>query len=196
MEQVTESTIPACSTEISSVDYKMLTDSEKLQMLLLQQDLLDLLSQGGEAKAQIDEICKLAERSLSNAIGSVMLVDHSTGLLNVYSAPSVPPEGVERLNGLQPGAGGGSCGNAVFRKAPQFVEDTFKDPRWENLREIAHDFNLCACWSMPILLADGNVIGSFALSSFEHRLPGKFHQKLLDIGAAVIGKILDRSKLK
>ena len=195
MDTLTETATPSCSTELSSVDFNMLSDAEQEQALQLQQDLLDLVSRGGEATTQINQICKLAEQSLSNAIGSVMLVDEATDLLNVYSAPSVPPEGIDRLNGLQPGPGGGSCGNAVFRKAPQFIEDTFKDPRWENMREIAHDFNICACWSMPIFSAEGNVVGSFALSSFEHRSPSKFHHKLLEIGASVIGNILDRSKI-
>jgi GAF domain-containing protein len=80
----------------------------------------------------------------------------------------------------------------VFRKAPQFIDNTFTDPRWENMREIAKDFNLCACWSMPIFSPQGNVLGSFALSSFEHRSPSNFHRKLLEIGASVIGILLDR----
>jgi diguanylate cyclase (GGDEF)-like protein len=38
------------------------------------------------------------------------------------------------------------------------------------------------------------VIGSFALSSFEHRLPGMFHRKLLEIGSHLIGIVLARQE--
>lgn len=193
MDTTTETSTPSCSTTLSSVEYSILSGAEQQQLLNLQQDMLESLAQGGETAALVNQICQLAEQSLPNSIGSVMLVDESTELLNVYAAPSVPAEGVARLNGLQPGPGGGSCGNAVFRKTPQFVEDTFTDPRWENMRQIAHDFNLCSCWSMPILSTQGNVVGSFALSSFEHRLPGNFHHKLLEVGAMVIGGLLSRS---
>jgi GAF domain-containing protein len=192
MNKIAEISTPSCATAVSSVEYSALSGAEQEKLLQLQQDLLESVAQGGESAALVNRICKLAEQSLPNSIGSVMLVDKGTELLNVYAAPSVPAEGVARLNGLQPGPGGGSCGNAVFRKAPQFIDNTFTDPRWENMREIAKDFNLCACWSMPIFSTQGNVLGSFALSSFEHRSPSNFHRKLLEIGASVIGILLDR----
>lgn len=193
MENIAEMSSLNCSTVLSSIEYNTLTGAEQEQLLHLQQELLESMSRGGNASTMITEICKLAEQSLPNSVASVMLLDQS-GLLNVYSAPSVPEAGVEQLNGLQPGEGGGSCGNAVFRKEPQFVEDTFNDPRWENMRQIAKDFNICSCWSMPIFSSDGNVLGSFALSSFEHRTPSNFYHKLLEIGASNIGIILEHNK--
>ena len=196
MDTTAEISPLSCSTSLSSVAYTTLSSAEQEKLLHLQQDLLESVARGGETAALVKQICTLAEQSLPNSVGSVMLVDQSTDLLNVYAAPSVPPEGVARLNGLRPGPGGGSCGNAVFRKAPQFIEDTFTDPRWENMRQIANDFNLCACWSMPIFSTQGDVLGSFALSSFEHRSPSNFHRKLLEIGASIIGLILDRGKIQ
>jgi PAS domain S-box-containing protein len=47
---------------------------------------------------------------------------------------------------------------------------------------------------MPIRTAQGAVIGSFALSSFENRAPDRFHRKLLEIGAWIVGIVLDRSR--
>ena len=195
MDTVIENPTSSCTNTLSSIPYNALSTAEQEQMLSFQQELLGLMAQEIDSANLINQICKLAEQYLSNAVASVMLLDASSALLNVYAAPSVPAEGIGRLNGLQPGAGGGSCGNAVFRQEPQFVEDTFNDPRWENIRQIAHDFNICSCWSMPIFSSQGNVIGSFALSSFEHRTPGKLHHKLLEIGASLIGKILDRHKV-
>lgn len=192
MNNAAEISPQSCSTVLSSVEYSSLSGAEQEQIMHLQQALLESVARGGEAATMVNQICKLAEQSLPNSVGTVMLVDKSTALLNVYAAPSVPPEGVVHLNGLQPGPGAGSCGNAVFHKAPQFIENTFTDPRWENMRQIAHNFNIRACWSMPIFSTQGNVLGSFALSSFEHRSPSNFHRKLLEIGASTIGLILDR----
>lgn len=192
MNKIADIATPSCATPVSPVEYSALSGAEQEKLLQLQQDLLESVAQGGDSATLVNQICKLAEQSLPNSIGSVMLVDKATALLNVYAAPSVPPEGAARLNGLKPGPGGGSCGNAVFRKVPQFVENTFTDPRWENMRDIAKDFNLCSCWSMPIFSSQGNALGTFALSSFEHRNPGNFHRKLLEIGASVIGILLER----
>ncbi|BCK88089.1 hypothetical protein MIZ01_1889 [Sideroxyarcus emersonii] len=194
MNSSTEIPSPSCSTGLTTVEYSTLSATEQEKILHLQQAILESIARGGEITALINQLCKLVEQLLPNSVASVMLLDESRELLNVYAAPSVPPEGISQLNGLRPGPGGGSCGNAVFRKEPQFVENTFTDPRWQNLRQLAYDFNLCACWSMPIFSAQGAVIGSFALSSFEHRLPSDFHRKLLEIGASIVGIALERSK--
>jgi len=183
-----------CSINLSSVEYSTLSIEEQETILHLQQDILESVARGGEALDHINQVCRLEERLLPNSVGSVMLLDENYEFLNVYAAPSVPPEGVARLNGLRPGPGGGSCGNAVFRGEPQFVQNTFTDPRWQDLRQFAYDFNLCSCWSTPVFSAQGKVIGSFALSSFEHRSPSNFHRKLLEIGSSIVGIVLDRSK--
>jgi diguanylate cyclase (GGDEF)-like protein/PAS domain S-box-containing protein len=121
-----------------------------------------------------------------------MLLDESRTCLNVYAAPSIPAAGQAQLNGLKPGPNAGSCGNVIYRQEPVFVSDTLTDARWNDLRDLAVNFGLMACWSMPIRSSGGNVIGTFALSSFEHRSPSPFHRKLLEVGASIIGIVLER----
>lgn len=177
--------------EVESI---ILSTDEQNQILLLQQSILEAVARGGDALSVAQQVCSLEEQLLPNSLGSVMLLDENRELLNVFAAPSAPPEGIASLNGLRPGPGGGSCGNAVFSGQPQFVQNTFTDPRWADIRQVAYDFGLCSCWSMPIFTASGQVIGSFALSSFEHRLPSNFHRKLLEIGASIVGIVLDRAR--
>lgn len=176
------------------VEYTTLSVEEQQLILQLQQDILVSVAHGGETKDIINQICLLAEQLLPNSVATVMLLDQAREYLNVYASPSVPPDGVARLNQLRPGPGGGSCGNAVFRNEPQFVQNTFEDPRWQDLRQLAYDFNLCACWSTPIVSPDGKAIGSFALSSFEHRTPSSFHRKILEMGASIVGIVLERAR--
>ena len=170
----------------------LLSATELDQILRLQQVIFAKVA-GNEPHLHIIEaLCLMAENLLPNSVASVMLLDPASGLLNVLSAPSVPQVGIDALQGLQPGKGGGSCGNAVLRNEPVFVQDTFSDPRWSDLRQIAYDFNLCSCWSMPVRREDASVIGSFALSSFEHRAPSAFHKRLLELGASTISIVLER----
>lgn len=183
---------PSYSKESSAVEYSALSSHEQEQILHLQQAILESVAHGDDHLEVIERVCKLEEQLLPNAVASVMLLDQADGVLNVYAAPSVPPEGIARLNGLRPGPGGGSCGNVVYQGTPQFVSNTFTDPRWADLRAIAHDFNLCACWSFPIYSGNRKIVGTFALSSFEHRAPSPFHHKLLEVGASIIGIVLER----
>lgn len=181
-----------CSTLDESVEYIELSLAEQAKILQFQQDVLQLVALGFDCDRVCEQLCLLEEQLLPNSVASVMLLDQSGLQLNVYVAPSIPQEGVARLNGLQPGPAAGSCGNALYRQIPVFVGNTFTDPRWGNLRQIAIDFNICSCWSMPIRGKGGRVIGSFALSSFEHRMPGPFHRKLLEIGSFIIGIVLEQ----
>jgi diguanylate cyclase (GGDEF)-like protein/PAS domain S-box-containing protein len=184
----------SCSIESQPAKYTSLTPTEQEEILHLQQAILQSAALGEDTRKLIDQICSLEEALLPNAIGTVMLMDASSGLLNVYAAPSVPPEALAQLNGLRPGKGSGSCGNVIYRQQPQFVSNTFTDPRWQDIRQLAYDFNLCSCWSMPIYSSENKIVGTFALSSFEHRAPSPFHRKLLEIGASIIGILLERGK--
>ncbi|MCW8831946.1 MAG: EAL domain-containing protein [Colwellia sp.] len=160
----------------------------------IQQQTLAKLASDKPALDILNALCLLAESVLSNAVASIMLTDSNTGLLNVLCAPSIPREGHEALTNLKPGPCGGSCGNAVFHNKAQFVQNTFEDDRWLNLRQIAFDFNLCSCWSMPIRDENKHAVGSFALSSFEHRKPTAFHQKVLEICSAIVSIVLKRQQ--
>ncbi len=175
-------------------DHTTLSIDEQRRLLDLQQAILESVAGGIDHKEAIAEICRLGEGLLPNSVASVMLLDENNELLNVYAAPSIPPEGIAALNGLKPGPGGGSCGNVIYTQKAQFVSNTYTDDRWCNLRQLAYDFDLCSCWSVPIFSDERKIIGTFALSSFEHRSPGPFHKKLLEIGSSIIGIVMERNR--
>ncbi len=160
----------------------------------IQQQILEQIASDEPAIAILNSLCSLAESILTNAVASIMLLDKSTGLLNVLCAPSLSKKGHEALANLKPGSSGGSCGNAVFHNEALFVQNTFEDERWRDLRHVAFDLNLCSCWSMPVRDESAQAIGSFSLSSFEHRAPSSFHKKLLEIGAAIVNIVLKRQQ--
>lgn len=226
----------------SHVDYADLSNVEQGQLLNLLQEILVLVAGGVDEFDITNQLCRLAEVLLPDSVATVMILDDDREFLQVYAAPRLPPDAVQRLNRLKPGPGSGSCGNAIYRGEPQFVSDTFTDARWDDSRQIAYDFDVRACWSMPILSgknpgktpgkssgnssdtssdtdnatgidseptsgkesgeisgnrfqkkpAGGHVIGTFALSSFEHGMPTPFHRILLSIGASIAGIVLQR----
>ncbi len=169
-----------------------LSIAELDHILALQQAICGLVASDAPYLEIINETCRMAEQLLPGAVASFMRLDPETGLMEVQAAPSIPAEGIAQLQGLCPGPGGGSCGNAVFRNEPTFVYNTFQDTRWQDLRQLAIDFNLCSCWSVPVREEQGRAIGSFALSSFEHREPSTFHKRLLEVGAALIAIVVLR----
>ena len=176
------------------VGYASLNDEEKSATLSLQQSILESILEGHSPQDIIDNICRLEEQLLPNSVGTVMLLDRNHEMLNLIAGPSLTQEARQKFSGLRPGPGTGSCGNVIYRGEPVFVSNTLTDPRWIDLRHLAQTYQLMACWSMPIRGAGGKIVGTFALSSFENRSPSPFHVKLLEIGASIIGIVLERSE--
>jgi diguanylate cyclase (GGDEF)-like protein/PAS domain S-box-containing protein len=177
-----------------ATDSGRLSIDEQNQLLRLQRVILESVARGADHMEVINQICRLAEGLVSNAFSSVMLMDDHTQLLNVYAAPSLTKEQIQKIDGLRPSPGGGSCGNVIYQQKVQYVSNTLTDERWEDIRHLAYEFDVKACWSIPIFSAANKVIGTFALSSFEHREPGQFHRMLLEIGSSIIGIVLNRNQ--
>lgn len=181
-------------TSLSLKEEVILSPYEYGVILDIQQNIYELLIIGHNQQEVLERLCFLAEKLLPNSVASIMLLNPDTGLMDVISAPSIPSVGRDALQGLKPGNGGGSCGNAVFHNEAQYVHDTKTDKRWSDIRQIAFDFNLCSCWSMPIRNQYKEAVGTFALSSFEHRSPSDFHKRLLEICAFIVNMVLKRSE--
>lgn len=167
-----------------------ITPEQYNDILDFQQKILSKIAAHEYYITVLEDVCFLAEKLLPNSVASIMKLDKTTGLMNVLVAPSVPKEGHDALANLKPSEKGGSCSSAIFKNEAQYVSNTFTDSRWEDLRLVAYDYNLCSCWSMPFLEDDGKAIGTFALSSFEHRSPSAFHKKLLEVGALIVKMVL------
>ena len=164
------------------------------QLLQFQRDALEMITLNRPTNEILNGLCLLAEAMVDDSVASIMLLDQSHSHLEVRAAPSIPHEAIEALNGLQPGPDAGSCGTAVFKREPVFVANILTDARWARFMDVAKRFNMQACWSMPIRVADDDVVGSFALTSFQTRPPDPFHRRLLDTGSYLAGIVLERDR--
>jgi diguanylate cyclase (GGDEF)-like protein/PAS domain S-box-containing protein len=133
---------------------------------------------GAELKTLCHSLCRLAEHLVPESYASVMRLD-GEGRLRLVCAPSLPPEGKSLLDGLRPGPEAGSCGTAVFTRAPIFVTHIPTDPRWAPLQNEARALDLLSCWSVPLRNRAGEVVGTFALSSPRARTPTPEQERLL-----------------
>ncbi len=178
---------PSCPIEATdSVSFA------QLELLYqLQRNILEDVALKEGYKSVLRKLCLMAEEMVPNSLASIMLLDDN-GLLNVLAAPSIPKEGVNALNGLVPGPFGGSCGNTVYRKKPTFVCNILTDEKWQNLRALADSFGLGSCWSMPVRISEDEIIGTFALTSFEPSSPTVFQRRILDTCAYIVSIILRR----
>lgn len=171
-----------------------LTPQEYGILIQIQTEMMRLVGVRESHQTILSSLCKKAEELIPNAVASIMILDNDSGFLDVLAAPSLSEEGVEALNGLCPGPGGGSCGNAIYHKEVQYITAIKSDKRWDDLRDLADTFGLAACWSRPVRNDANEVIGTFALSSFEERVPNDFHKSLLAVCATIVSIVLAREE--
>lgn len=179
-----------------TVDAVKISTNQFESILNIQQSVLDSIAQDQKESEILDQLCTLSETLLENSAASIMLLNRKVNALEMISAPSIDEVSQQRFQGLIPGQYNGSCPAAIHFNKAIYVVDTFNDIRWKDGRELAKDFNICSCWSMPVFNRDGTVMGTFALSSFEHRSPTTFHDRLLKMCSSAVSILLERKKLR
>ncbi|XDD50503.1 GAF domain-containing protein [Leptospira sp. WS92.C1] len=70
------------------------------------------------------------------------------------------------------------------------------DPLWNQYREVADSFHIRACWSHPILSANDQVLGTFALYYYEPKKPNHLDLKLIHSLAHIAGIAIERKRIE
>jgi len=125
---------------------------------------------------------------------SVLLVDDDGLRVSVGAGPSLPDRYNAKVQGLAIGPGVGSCGTAAFWNERVVVEDIQKDPLWADLKELAADAGVAACWSHPITSKDGEVLGAAALYDPSPRAPTQQELDGLQTAARMFGLAIERGR--
>jgi len=181
-------------TVISLTQRQELDSKQSAKLLEMQRSIMEKVALGEDPCLTLDALCYSVEAMIEGAAASVMKYDDSQTFLEVISAPSLPEQAIAGLNGLVPDKYAGSCGTAVYSNEAQYVYDTTVDDRWQYFQQFVIDFNVGACWSVPIRTSNHSAMGSFALSSFEQRKPSLFYRSLLETAAHIAGIILKRQQ--
>jgi two-component system cell cycle sensor histidine kinase/response regulator CckA len=132
--------------------------------------VLEMVAAGESLDKTLDSLAKLFEAQADGMLASILLVDEA-GRMRHGAAPNLPEAWIRAIDGQPIGPDQGSCGSAAYRKEPVIVADIAIDPRWVDYREAALGFGLRACWAVPILGGEQQVLGTFALYYPEPRKP-------------------------
>jgi GAF domain-containing protein len=158
--------------EAAAVDPATTAQQERFFALLAgQKDVFEQIARGVELPHVLDALVRLIEtHSRPGAKASVLLLTDDGRRLRHGAAPSLPEHYNEAIDGIEIGPSVGSCGTAAFRREPVIVADIATDALWHDFRDLAASAGVAACWSVPIVGADGHVLGTFAVY---HPSPGE-----------------------
>lgn len=149
------------------------TTSSRTQMLLRQsRALLEHLASSAPLPQLLDGLVRLIEEHSSDGlVATVLLADAERTHLLHGAAPSMPDWYNTAIDGIDIGDGVGSCGSAAQRRAPVIVADVLVDPLWAAFRDLAELGGFRACWSLPLIATDADLLGTFAMYYPDPRTP-------------------------
>ena len=134
------------------------------------------------------------ESSEAGVLGSILLLSADKTRLEHGGAPSLPAAYNEAINGIEIGAGVGSCGTAAATGVPVYVADIDSDPLWRDFRDLALSHGLRACWSTPIIDQNTDVLGTFAMYYPQPREPSPRDLELVDLITRAAALIITRAR--
>ncbi len=147
----------------------------------------------GEA---VDDVSYLqrAVQQLSHLVGSGLcsLLVLRDGQLFHGGSVGIPASFIDAIDGIEIGPHVGTCGTAAFRGRAIVTEDIRADPKWEAFRGPAADAGLQSCWSVPLRLSGGPVLGTFAAYGEVPGAPEPGDLELAEAHASLVALGLDR----
>jgi len=164
---------------------------KSLQVIEQQRRVMEMVAGGASLKELLDNLTASIERIEPGTICTVLLLDEEERrYLLKGSGPSLPPEYLNAINGLEIGPDVGACGSAAFRNETTVVEDIATDYRFTGAKDFVMGFGLRSCWSVPIRNSRNKVLGTFAMY---HRVPAKPRPqelKLVEAAAQLAGSAI------
>jgi diguanylate cyclase (GGDEF)-like protein len=159
----------------------------------LEKQLLELVARGTPLQRLLDNVTGAIEKMEPGCVCTVLLLDEEYGrFLLSGSAPSLPPEYMRAVNGIEIGPEVGACGSAAFRNQTVIVDDIASDSRFADAKDFVLSFGLQACWSVPIRNFNNTVLGTFAMYHRKKARPLPSELRLVEAGARLAGNVIER----
>ena len=159
-----------------------------------QNRILELAVREAPLKDALKAIVGEVEGLSHGLLGSILLLDATSGRLRHGAAPSLPSAYNEAIDGIAVGPSVGSCGTAAFRGEPVIVSDIATDPLWADFRDLAFGHRLRACWSIPVRSTEGALLGTFAMYHREPRAPQEADLELVDFVVRSVALLIERER--
>jgi PAS domain S-box-containing protein len=179
-----------------SVFQDVTSQVQSRQLLATHRDILARVAQGEPLSETLELLVQAIENSAegTGARVSILLLSDDGRRLEHGAAPSLPADYNAAIDGITVGEAVGSCGTAAHRGAPVVVADTLSDPLWAAFRPLAVRYGLRACWSTPILAADGKVLGTVAVYHDQPWTPPDSEQQLVALMSQTAAVAIDRDR--
>ncbi|WP_081620772.1 putative bifunctional diguanylate cyclase/phosphodiesterase [Methylophilus methylotrophus] len=154
--------------------------------------LLELILKEQDALRILERIVHDIESIHTEVYCAIVLTRNLGKLVQTVIASSLPHPMLQTLRQLQLDKGNGSLATSIATKQRVVVENVMTHPYWLNHREAATASGIQAGWSEPILSAEGEVLGAFAMYYRQPQTPTAFELSMIEQAAKLVSIVVDR----
>jgi PAS domain S-box-containing protein len=158
-----------------------------------QKRIFEMLTSRGSLREILTAVIRVIEERFKVRC-SILLMDDDKKHLRFGSAPSLPNEFNEAVDGLEIGPCSGSCGTAAYRCDTVVIQDIKIDPLWAGFRELGLQSGIRACWSKPIISEKGQVLGTLCMYYEHPRQPTPEESELMGTSTHLVGIAIERGQ--
>ena len=169
---------------------KVVRASEKT--LLKTSEILKMIAKGDPAGGIYDAIALLYESRHPGLRCSILELKGDK--LMYGSAPSLPNEYCEAINGLESGSNVGSCGTSTYTGKRVIVANIETSSKWTEIKDVALLHGMRCCWSEPIKDSMGKVLGAFGMYYDYPASPNEYELTDLESAARLAGIVMERQQ--
>ena len=132
---------------------------------------LQMIDDGKSKDEILRYLIKVAETLAgADTVSSILVLDEE-GLLRNGSSPRLPQDYLEAIDKLKPHPEVGTCAAAAATGELVITEDFYDDSKWAELKHLPLSLGFKGAWSMPIMNAEGKVLGTFGTYFSRKRVP-------------------------
>jgi diguanylate cyclase (GGDEF)-like protein len=168
---------------------------EKLRAMAYERikfSILELILKEQDAVRILEKMVHDIESLHTDVYCAIVLTKNLGKLVQTVIAPSLPQAMLHTLRQLQVEAGNGSLATAIATRQRVIIENVMTHPYWIKHREAAQVSNIQAGWSEPILSAEGEVLGAFAIYYRQPQKPSVLEQSMIEQATKLVSIVLDR----
>ena len=184
----------------SDIDYALDAferEAERQHVLRLEEFrlfVLERLTEKLPLSTILQQIAERIESLLPGRLCSILTIESEGEHLKVAAAPSLPEFYNKAIDGLRVGAGIGACGNTAFSGKPTIVENIVGARGWEPYQDLCRRAGVAACWSYPIVTANKQVLGTFAIYARTPSVPDRDTEQLIETTSHLIALAIDSKR--
>jgi signal transduction histidine kinase len=155
--------------------------------------VLKMVAQNASIEDILNTLCEKAQIYNAKIKCSILRLDQEDKTLHPIASISLPQAYCDALDGVNIGPGVGSCGTAAFSKERVIVENINTHPYWNQFKGLALSAGLQACWSEPIVGANGIIYGTFAIYYDQPTKPEPDDLQFIELSANLAAVVFDNN---